>query len=300
MGDFLKNVFGGSDTEQQNTSGPKDVTPPEIAALRKTFSESLTSLLGGGGPNPLTNNPLFGSTSGTESVVAPITQLEQNIVGRIGEDALGDPSGREELLRQTIQGQFLPGGAQSNPFLQATIEAAQRPTAQAFEEVLGRALPGKFAAAGQQSKQNQGSSAFDRAAAIQSRGLADALRDIATNISFGSQEAERARQQGAATISQEEQQLGIEQLSAVALPRLIEQFGLTEGQKRFDVGVEAILKALQIATGTPLQTVGQGLRKNGYQGGMVMVSGKDDDHYIKRCASAGADGFNCSRPIRIT
>ncbi|ENW84312.1 hypothetical protein F909_00219 [Acinetobacter sp. ANC 3929] len=35
----------------------------------------------------------------------------------------------------------------------------------------------------------------------------------------------------------------------------------------------------------------QRLRKNGYQGGMLMLSGKDDDHYIKRCASAGADGF---------
>jgi two-component system response regulator EvgA len=35
----------------------------------------------------------------------------------------------------------------------------------------------------------------------------------------------------------------------------------------------------------------QRLRKNGYQGGMLVLSGKDDDHYIKRCASAGADGF---------
>ncbi|WP_202743793.1 response regulator [Acinetobacter calcoaceticus] len=35
----------------------------------------------------------------------------------------------------------------------------------------------------------------------------------------------------------------------------------------------------------------QRLRNNGYQGGMLVLSGKDDDHYIKRCASAGADGF---------
>ncbi|CAM4415840.1 hypothetical protein F901_01655 [Acinetobacter dispersus] len=35
----------------------------------------------------------------------------------------------------------------------------------------------------------------------------------------------------------------------------------------------------------------QRLRKTGYQGGMLMLSGKDDDHYIKRCASVGADGF---------
>ncbi|WDZ51810.1 response regulator [Acinetobacter vivianii] len=35
----------------------------------------------------------------------------------------------------------------------------------------------------------------------------------------------------------------------------------------------------------------QRLRNNGYQGGMLVLSGKDDDHYIKRCANAGADGF---------
>jgi len=35
----------------------------------------------------------------------------------------------------------------------------------------------------------------------------------------------------------------------------------------------------------------QRLRKNDYQGGMLVLSGKDDDHYIKRCAAAGADGF---------
>lgn len=35
----------------------------------------------------------------------------------------------------------------------------------------------------------------------------------------------------------------------------------------------------------------QRLRNNGYQGGMLVLSGKDDDHYIKRCATAGADGF---------
>lgn len=35
----------------------------------------------------------------------------------------------------------------------------------------------------------------------------------------------------------------------------------------------------------------QRLRNSGYQGGMLVLSGKDDDHYIKRCASAGADGF---------
>ncbi|BAP36420.1 putative two-component response regulator [Acinetobacter guillouiae] len=33
------------------------------------------------------------------------------------------------------------------------------------------------------------------------------------------------------------------------------------------------------------------LRANRYDGAMLVLSGKDDEHYIKRCAGAGADGF---------
>lgn len=35
----------------------------------------------------------------------------------------------------------------------------------------------------------------------------------------------------------------------------------------------------------------QRLRTSGYQGIMLVLSGKDDNHYVKRCANAGADGF---------
>lgn len=258
MGEVLKSVFGGSDTKSQSTSGPVDITPPEIAGLRKEFVTTLTSLLGGGGRNPLQGIPTSQGTtgaSGTENLAAPITKQEQDLLKLIGEDALDGGNGRDNLLRQTINGEFLPGGPQSNPFLQATIEAAQRPTFDALHETLSRSLPGKFAQAGQQTKQKEGSSAFDRAAALQANFATQAAADIATNISFASQEAERARQQGAATISQEEAKLGIEQLQASALPRLITQFGITEGTKEFQLRIDAVLKALQIATGTPLQTV---------------------------------------------
>lgn len=88
------------------------------------------------------------------------------------------------------------GGATSNPFLQQYIEAAQRPTQQALEETLGRTLPGRFALAGQSTQQG-GSSAFDRAAAIATRGAANALGDIGTNISYNALEAARGRESSA-------------------------------------------------------------------------------------------------------
>lgn len=39
----------------------------------------------------------------------------------------------------------------------------------------------------------------------------------------------------------------------------------------------------------------QRLRNNGFSGGILVLTGKDDDHYVRRCASAGADGFISKR-----
>ncbi|MEE4411991.1 MULTISPECIES: response regulator [unclassified Serratia (in: enterobacteria)] len=39
----------------------------------------------------------------------------------------------------------------------------------------------------------------------------------------------------------------------------------------------------------------QRLRRNGFTGGVLVLTGKDDDHYVKRCAAAGADGFISKR-----
>ncbi|MCR0997798.1 response regulator [Serratia rubidaea] len=39
----------------------------------------------------------------------------------------------------------------------------------------------------------------------------------------------------------------------------------------------------------------QRLRKHGYSGGILVLTGKDDSHYVKRCANAGADGFISKR-----
>ncbi|NIF20389.1 response regulator [Candidatus Pantoea multigeneris] len=37
------------------------------------------------------------------------------------------------------------------------------------------------------------------------------------------------------------------------------------------------------------------LRGNGYTGGILVLTGKDDEHYVRRCASVGADGFISKR-----
>ncbi|NIF58001.1 response regulator [Enterobacter sp. Ap-916] len=37
------------------------------------------------------------------------------------------------------------------------------------------------------------------------------------------------------------------------------------------------------------------LRNNGFTGGILVLSGKDLEHYVKRCVNAGADGFISKR-----
>lgn len=37
------------------------------------------------------------------------------------------------------------------------------------------------------------------------------------------------------------------------------------------------------------------IRQDGFTGGVLVLSGKDDDHYIRRCITAGANGFISKR-----
>ncbi len=262
MGKVFKAIFGGSESE--NTSDPVDITPPEVAGLRKSFTETLGQLFGSKTGDPLAGIPSSGLTG--DDNVAQITSGETSVIQRILDDLKGP---RQQLLGQTLQGDFLPGQPQSNPFLQATIEAAQRPTKDALFETLGRTLPGRFTAAGQ-FVQPQGSSNFDRAAALATGQGARALADIATNISFGSQEAERGRQQEAIGLGQNEIQVLTQSLEAVALPRLIEDLGIERGLQEFQTRLSAVLEALRVATGTPLQTTGTEVRGETEQTGGII------------------------------
>lgn len=252
MSSVAKFLFGGSDQKSTSVSGPQDVTPSEVTKLRGQFAETLGALLGdtSGTTDVLSGVP----TTPTGQQVAQITPNEQQILDILQNDVLAGT--RRDYLSNVIGGQYLPGGTQANPFLQATIEAAQRPTIQALTETLERTLPGRFTAAGQ-FIQPEGSSAFDRAAAIATRGAAQTLGDIATNIAFGTQEAERGRQQEAVQLGQQEIDTTITNLQAQALPRLIEDLGLERGLEEFKLRINTLLQALQIATGTPLQTVAQ-------------------------------------------
>lgn len=243
----MKEVFGGS----ESSSKPVDATPSDVESLRKTAGNVLKGFLKQGG-GPEYQGPL----------TADITGNEQALLGLLFQDAQG-ASGRQGLLQQTMAGNFLPGQGGSNPYLQSAIEAAQRPTFEALGEQLTRMLPGQFtqaghtinpqafaqnvlqgAAGGGQPAQNSGSSAFDRAAAIATRGATQAASDIASNLSFGAYESERDRQNQAIQLSQAEVDTTVKNLQAQALPRLIEDMGIERGIELFKSRTQELLAAL--------------------------------------------------------
>lgn len=267
MGQVTKKLFGGSEQKQQSQSTSQsnskedsfstsfDMTPEELKTLRDPFVQALTGFIASGG-GPQYSGPF----------TAPMAAGEAAALPGIAE-AANNPM-RQNLLNATLSGQFLPGQAGANPFLEAAITAAQRPTFQGLEEVLSRTLPGRFAQAGQfsnlgrgggalQGSPTGGSSAFDRAAAIATRGATQEAGDIATRLSAGAYESERGRQQSAIQLQQADVDTMVKNLQSQGLPRLIEKFGVELGLTEFRARTEGLLKAFAIAAGAPIAQVGQ-------------------------------------------
>lgn len=251
----MKKLFGGSETK--STSTPTDMTPDEYKNLRGPFAETIMSYLQQGG-TPQYEGPLK----------ADMTQTEGDILTQLM-DQTGAGTGRSSYLSSVLSGNYLPGQDNANPFLNAAIEAAQRPTLQGLEETLARTLPGRFTLAGQQA-QPQSSSAFDRAAAVATRGTAQALSDIATNMSFGAYEQERGRQQQAVQLDQAEVDNTIKNLQAQALPRLIEELGIERGIALFSQNTQSILDILKTLAGVTMPTVANNQQSTGESFGGVV------------------------------
>ncbi len=285
---FVGDLFGGSEQKQ----GPVETTPEAFKKLQQPIADVLLNLFQGG-------SPTFGGVQDPSRFTAGIGDFEmrqfQNLMGMFGGGGsvpttagIGDfeagqfpgPAGTgtptagqtvgttdpsrtstnaaQNLLTQTLQGNFL--SPESNPFLAAQIAGAQRPLIQQFQDVAMPRLQGAFTAAGQRT-QPGGSSAFDRAAALATRGLFDSLGDISTKLTGQNFQAERARQVEAVTQSSQlrgqEVQNTIQSLQAAALPRLIEQFGIDRGLEEFNSRMNIILQAIQLAQGLPLFAQGQ-------------------------------------------
>lgn len=190
-------------------------------------------------------------------LIAPITEPEQALVDRLaGLDFLPAESEGRETLQRTARGEFLR--PDSNPFLADAIRTAQRPILEAFTE-RQKNLRGVFTAGGQRIQE---SSPFARAQAIEERGLANALEDVAVEFAARNFENERKLQQRSAELTQqlraEDIKNDIARLEAVALPRLIADVGIQRAVQTFNQRIQVLLAAagLGVQAQQPIGTTG--------------------------------------------
>lgn len=249
-------LFGGR--EEKSVSTPVDTTPSALRDLREPFVHAAERALVEG--RPAYQGPF----------VAPITAGEQTALTGVN-TAATNPL-RQDLINQTLSGQFLPGSVGANPWLDASvaasIQAAQAPVLRGLEHTLSRVLPGRFTQAGHlinpatlQNGGQGGSSAFDVAAGKTitdtSQIMADQARAIAAPAYEKAYEAERQRQQEGITLSQNDVNTMVTNLQASGLPRLIEDKGIERGIAEFQDRMKSIIQALAIVAGAPIAQQGQ-------------------------------------------
>lgn len=260
MVDFLNSIFGGSnsDAQQTSTSTPINFTDKALQGLSPDLANSLRQLLGSfASQNTNAGNPLTGSTATPQ---AGMTGQEQSLLSTIGHQ-VGPGTDSAGYIKNVLGGNYMPGQPGANPFFDAAVRAAQRPTLEGLQETLSRSLPGRFTANGQFTQPNTGdqggSSAFDRAAAIATRGAANAVGDIATNMGNTAYGAERQNQNVAAGLDQAQVDQTIKGLQASALPRLIQQNGLDQGLALFQQQTSNLLDILKTIGAVQAPHLGQ-------------------------------------------
>lgn len=276
MIDLFSAIFGGSNQEQTSRAFQNaQSTQQSTADSQNTSQQQSTSQSTAQNFNPFT--PLLGgnltglaqSLSGglptySGQLFSPIGGNESDLLSKLMGMSNTGVAGTQDYLQKVLAGNFLPGQAGSNPFLEAAITAAQRPTLQGLEDTLSRALPGYFTANGHMIAPNNqgqgGSSAFDTAAALATRGASQAIADIATKMSSDAYGAERTAQQQAVPMSlgltNQEVQSTVQNLQAQALPRMIQELGIERGLTLFQDNLKSLLQLLQTLGGITAPALG--------------------------------------------
>lgn len=254
-------ALSGNTSQSTGTSSGSSTTSnytnPALGGLGGNLADTLKQVLASfGSQTANAGNPLANAQAAPQ---AAVTTPEQQLLDQITK-MTGGGSPSSSYLSSAVGGNFLPGQPGANPFLDAAIRAAQRPTLEGLQETLSRSLPGRFTIGGQQTQSNAGdqggSSAFDRAGAIATRGAANAVGDIATNMSNANYGAERQLQQSAVGLDQGQVDQTIKGLQAVALPRLIQQNGLDKGLQLFQQQTQNLLDFLKTIGTVQAPTLG--------------------------------------------
>lgn len=224
MSDLFTDIFGGSNTSTTSSSTPSNQNP-FTAALTPTVLNAATT------PAPQYTGPLS----------APASSQETALLGQL--PASGSGTATTNYLNNVLSGSYMPGGANGNPFINQSIAAVNQPILNNLQNTLTTSLPGQFTAAGQMTGP-QGSSAFDRAAALQTTQAAQAMTAADTNIENNAYNTGVQQETAAVPLAQQEVQTTIASLQAAALPRLIQQLGIQNGLSAFQSNASTLMQFL--------------------------------------------------------
>lgn len=250
--------MGGSSSKSSST--PVDMTPQSFKDLQGPFAGVLSNLLGQ--YNSSMGSSLLQGYQGPTTT--PITGTESADLSKLNATAnTATPTLTPADYVKQINGASGTGAFSADPndpTLNGAITAAQRSTVQGLNTALGRTLPSQFVQSGQQVQGN-GSSAFDRAAALAYGQGASALGDIATNMQYSNTNDAKNREATAisqvpavntanAGIKTADVNNMISNLNAQALPRQIADLGVERGMEAYNNNINSILAGLGIVSGT--------------------------------------------------
>jgi hypothetical protein len=215
-------------------------------------------------------NQLFGRAGGT----VPQASLDQILSQFTAGNTPLQQAGQQDILK-TLGGSYL--SPESNPYLAGTIKAATDPITQAWNEQVLPNLKLGFTKAGQ-TITGLGSSPFDKAAALASNDYLSQIANTSANLAGQNYQSERDRMLQALGLGQAQtgQQIGaqtsnlasqqaqqqqnlaeranqtqelVTTLQSVALPRLIEQYGIDQGTQEFRNRLNTLMQLLNMQAG---------------------------------------------------
>lgn len=233
MASVFNDIFGGGTTTSSST--PVNMNPL-TSALAPQVTSAFGSALSAGAPQ------YTGATTPTETAAqgTSLTNLASSV-------APGNST--SNYINNVLSGSYMPGGANGNPFLQATVNAANLPIQENANTLLTQANPEAFAGGAGQQVQGTGSSAFANAQNLGVQSAVNAESANATQIANNAYNTGVTQMTAAANLQPQEVNAAINVLQAQLLPTLLQEQGITNGLTAFQDNVTALTSFLQTMSG---------------------------------------------------
>lgn len=284
----------GGDIPPQSKLENLDITPEAYKKLRPLIGNLFQNLLSGGTKGTTSISDVLSALgTATDTYTAPVTSGEQSALDQLiaGITPSAGSDAATNLLTSTLNGDYL--NPDSNPYLAQTIEDAIAPLRQEYQNTILPNLRIGFTQSGQTINPN-GSSVFDRASALASNEYLRNVQATATKIASDNYTAERDRQ--AAAVDQQSNYDTstvnnlVSTLNAVALPRLIEQYGIDAGVEQYNTQMAQLMQLLGIGT------TASGVSNAGVQGSEASTGVLGS--LITAAGQVGAAAAACDRRLK--